>query len=161
MGPIFRHRGVSITEPPRPQTKPEVVTVAQTLLWVLFANGFAVTAYEFIRTQFYLNGARDYFSIALIAAVTAAFGVLSALLSRRGLLTWCSAMLLCVSVAVLIAALLLPEMSEPEGYERKSRPELMLWVLTYVAMPLAAVACLATRGARKWCFNRGEATTND
>ncbi|MFC3495676.1 hypothetical protein [Glycomyces rhizosphaerae] len=132
--------------------------MAQTLLWLLFANGFAVTAYEFIRTQFYLNGERHYLSIALIAAVTAAFGVLSTLLSRSGLLAWCAAMLLCVSVAGLIAAHLLSIMSEPYAYGRKSAPELMLWVLAYLGMPLAAVACLATRAARKWCLNRDKST---
>lgn len=132
--------------------------MAQTLLWVLFANGFAVTAYEFIRTQFYVNGERDYFSIALIAAVTAAFGVLSILLGRSGLLTWCAAMLLCVSVAVLSAAHLLSVVSEPYWYDRRSVPELLLRVLAHVAMPLAAVACLATRGSRKWCLNRDKST---
>jgi hypothetical protein len=133
--------------------------VAQTLLWVLFAHGLAVTAYEFIRTQFYSNGPRDYFSIALIAALTASFGVLSTLLSRRGPLTWCAAMLLCVAVAVLIAAQLLSVVSEPYWYERMRVPELLLRVLANVAMPLAAVACLATRGARKWCLNRDKSTT--
>jgi len=106
-----------------------------------------------------LNGERDYFSIALIAAVTAAFGVLSTLLSRRGLLTWYAAMLVCVSVAVLIAAHLLSAVSEPHWYERRSAPELILWVLAYVATPLAVVACLLTRGARKWCRNRDKSTT--
>lgn len=90
---------------------------------------------------------------------TVAFGVLSTLLGRRGLLTWCAAVLLCVSVAVLIAAHLLSVVSQPYWYERRSVPELLLWVLAYVAMPLAAVGYLATRGARKWCLNRDKATT--
>jgi hypothetical protein len=135
--------------------------VAQTLLWVLFAHGLAVTAYEFIRTQFYVNGEKDYFSTALIAAVTAAFGVLSILLSRRGRLTWGAAMLLCVSVAVLIATNLFSVVSEPYWYERRSVYELMLRALADVAMPLAAVACLATRGARKWCLNRDKSTAEN
>lgn len=126
--------------------------MAQTLLWLLFANGVAVTAYEFIRTQFYLNGEKQYLSIALIAAVTTAFAVLSIRLSRRGPLAWFAVILLCIVIAGLTAAYLLPTMFEPYEYGRKSHSEQVLWLLSYVATPLAAVACLATRSARKWCL---------
>jgi hypothetical protein len=148
-----------IIEPSRPRAKPEVVTVAQTLLWILFANWSAVAAYDFIRTQFYLNGPRDYFSVALTAAVAAAFGILSILLGRRALLTWCATMLLCISAMVFIAVHILSVMSDPYWYERKSVSELVLYVLAFVAVPLAAVVCLATRGAWKWCLDRDESTT--
>lgn len=133
---------------------PSSVVVAQTLLWVLFAAGFATFGPYLYTSAF--PPPDHMFRLDMLAGATllnvlvASLPFLAFRVGRRGWAARLAALALCVASVLVFGAFLAPMATDPFYRENGDMAMAGAWLLQFVALPIAAAASLFTPAANRW-----------
>ncbi|MDN3242672.1 hypothetical protein [Glycomyces tritici] len=137
-----------------PAVKPEAVTAAQTLLWVLFAAGLGSFApYLYLSV---VPPAGTAFALDLLAGaavcnlLAAALPVLAVHVGRRRWAARWAVLAVCTASVLVFGGYLLLAAADPFFRENGDMSMAGAWALAFVALPTAIVACLLTPAAVRW-----------
>ncbi|MEV3936344.1 hypothetical protein AB0K52_10240 [Glycomyces sp. NPDC049804] len=134
--------------------RPSAVTAAQTLLWVLFAAGLC-TFGPYLYTSLFppedhvfrldMVAGTAVLNLAVVSLPLLAFRV-----GRRGWAARLAAFAVCAASALVFSAYLAPMATDPFYRENGDMAMAGVWLLQFVALPIAAAACLFTPAANRW-----------
>jgi len=143
-----------VTENPAPATRPEAVTAAQTLIWVLFAAGFGTFAPYLYTSVFPSDGGvvqldmiagAGSFNLGVAALPLLAFHVgRGRRVARWAMLAVCAASILTIGAFLALIA------ADPFFAENGDMNMAGAWAMAFVALPVAIAACLFTPSAVRW-----------
>jgi hypothetical protein len=139
--------------------RPGAVTAAQTLLWVLFAAGFSTFAPYLYTSVVPPEG--HVFELELLAGAAAlnlavvCLPFLAFRIGKRGWAARLAAFAVCAASVLVFGAYLAPIATDPFYRENDEMAMAGVWLLAFVALPVAVVACLFTPAANRW-FRYGD-----
>jgi hypothetical protein len=134
--------------------KPDAVTAAQTLLWVLFAAGLSTFA-PYLYTSALPPAGHSFEPdmVAGSAAINLAVVCLPFLafrIGRRGWAARLAACAVCTTSVLVFGAFLAPMATDPFYRENGDMAMAGVWLLAFVALPIAIAICLFTPAANRW-----------
>ncbi|WP_205326354.1 hypothetical protein [Glycomyces sp. YM15] len=143
-----------MTGTPAPAAKPEAVTAAQTLIWVLFAAGLAIFGPYLYAAAFPPDGTA--FGLDLVVGsglfnlAVAALPFLAIHVGRRhGAARWATLVVSAASV-LTIGGFLLLAAADPFFRENGDMTMAGVFALAFVALPIAVAACLLAPASVRW-----------
>lgn len=134
--------------------KPDAVTAAQTLLWVLFAAGFCTFA-PYLYTSL-VPPAGHSFSLDMVAGtavlnlLVAGLPILAFRIGRRGWAARLATFAVCTASVLVFGAFLAPMATDPYFRENGDMSMAGVWLLGFVVLPIAIAVCLFTPAANRW-----------